>query len=347
MASFPHITLRQVATAARVHVSTVSLALRNDPRLRPATRHTIQVLARRMGYAADPLAQSLSRYRSTRSRSDARPRVAWVTHHPTADGWKKLQTAQQSFVGAHECAEALGYELQPFWIGDKDMTATLAMRQLRAWKTLGLVVAPAAQPKRHLHLLWKEFPAVCIGLSLTRPRLHLTAHHHCRSARIAVEQMIRRGYRRIGLILLARANERVEHGWLGGYLASAQEHEPLGFPPPLILRRWNDGLIRRWYERHRPDAIVTRHLELSGTLEEMGVAVPGDVGLAFLSVPNRSGELAGIDENAHAVGAGAMAMVADMITRGEKGVPTAPQRLLFEGAWVEGRSVRPASGKRA
>jgi len=346
MASPPHITLRQIAAAARVHVSTASLALRNDVRLRSATRRKVQAVARRMGYnTANPLAQSLSSYRSAATRSRDRPHVAWITHHPTADGWKQLKTAQQSFVGAHTCAEALGYELQPLWVGDQCMTATLARRLLRERKAIGLVVAPAAQTTRHLQLPWKDFPAVCIGLSHTRPRLHLTAHHHCRSARLAVDQLVRRGYRRIGLILLARANERVEHGWLGGYLA--EEHGSRSFPPPLILRRWDVTQIRRWYRRHRPDAIITRHLELPETLEKMGVVVPDDVGVAFLSVPTRSGDLAGIDENAQAVGAGAMAMVADMITRGEKGIPAAPQRLLFEGAWVDGRTVRPLPAKRS
>jgi len=343
MASVPHLTLRQIATAARVHVSTVSLALRDDPRLRSATRRRIQNLARRLGYAAGPLTQSLSRYRSSTARSLDRPRVAWITHHPTIDGWKKLKTAQQSFLGAHECAEALGYELETVWVGAEGMTVARATQLLRAQKTIGLLVAPAAQPRRHLQLPWKDFATVSIGLSLSRPHLHLTAHHHCRSARLAVEQLNRRGYRRIGLVLLARANERVEHGWLGGYLASAGEQRNPDFPPPLILARWDAMLIRRWYQRHRPDAIVTRHLELRETLSKMGVAVPDDVGLAFLSVPDRSGAFAGIDENARAVGAGAMAMVADMITRGEKGIPVAPHRLLFEGAWIDGRTVRPGA----
>lgn len=341
MATILPITLRQIAAAADMHVSTVSLALRNDPRLRPATRQRIQRLARRLGYAVGPLTQSLARYRSAKARSLDQPRVAWLTHHPTASGWKKLTSAQQSFLGAHECAKALGYELEPVWIGAENMTVARAAQLLRARKTIGLLIAPAVQLRQHLPVPWNDLPAVSIGLSLARPHLHIAAHHHCRSARLAVEQLVRRGYRRVGFILLARAHERVEHGWLGGYLAGASESTGRAFPPPLILPRWDEKLIQRWYERHQPDAILTRHLELQTTLSDMGVAVPDDVGLALLSLPDRSGTFAGIDENARAAGAGAMAMIADMITRGEKGVPAAPQRLLFEGAWVEGRTVRP------
>jgi LacI family transcriptional regulator len=108
MASASRVTLRQIAAAAHVHVSTVSLALRGDDRLRPATRHRIQNLARRLSYASNPLTQSLAKYRSASMQSLDRPRVAWITHHPTPNGWKKLKTAQQSFLGAHACAESLG-----------------------------------------------------------------------------------------------------------------------------------------------------------------------------------------------------------------------------------------------
>src|SRR5688572_13052227 len=150
MATAPLITLRQVAAAAGMHVSTVSLALRNDPRLRPATRRRIQHLARRLGYAAGPLTQSLARYRSAKARSLDRPCVAWVTHHPTASGWKKLNSAQQSFFGAHECAKSLGYELEPVWVGAEDMTVARAAQLLRTQKAIGLLIAPAVQLRQQL-----------------------------------------------------------------------------------------------------------------------------------------------------------------------------------------------------
>ncbi len=343
MPSVPHVTLREIAAAARVHLSTVSLALRDDPRLRHSTRQHIQQIALRLGYAADALTGSLSKYRRSSRRETERPRIAWITHHPTATGWRKLATARQAFLGAQECADALGYALQPFWIGGKSMTVARVTRRLQTLGAIGLLIAPAVKPTRKLKLPWDLFPAVAIGLSLASPVLHLTANHHFRSAKLAVQQLVRLGYRRIGLVLRERANLRVERSWLGGYLVTVMETGEKEFPRPLILRRWDAPRIRRWYRREKPDAIITRHPELLQTLERMGVAVPGDVGLALLSVPDRSGTLAGIDENARAVGAGAMARVANMITWGERGVPLFPQRLLFEGTWVDGRTVRLSS----
>jgi DNA-binding LacI/PurR family transcriptional regulator len=251
-----------------------------------------------------------------------------------------MKTAHEAFLGARKCATTLGYDLQTIWIGAPGMTLERVTRLLRDRKTMGLLIAPVATPQRRPKIPWHDYPAVGLGLSLTSPELHLTANHHYRSAKLAVEQLFRRGYQRVGLVLLARANQRVEHGWLGGYLVMGKAPRGPTILPPLILRQWNAKAIQRWYQRHRPDAIVTRHPELQTILTKLRVAIPDDVAMAFLSVSTRDGTMAGIDENAREIGAGAMAMVADMITRGEKGIPRAPQRLLFEGTWIEGRTVR-------
>jgi DNA-binding LacI/PurR family transcriptional regulator len=346
MASVHHVTLRHIAALARVHASTVSLALRDDARLRRTTRQRIQQVARGLGYATDPVTQSLAKYRSAAARGVAPPKIAWITDHPTANGWKKMKTAQQAFLGARECATTLGYMLQHVWIGEANMTPARVAHRLRAEKIMGLLIAPVPTPNYRLPLPWEDFPAVGLGLSLASPMLHLTANHHYRSAKLAVQQLICRGYTRIGLVLRARANERVEKGWLGGFLVMGDDAPGVRILPPLILRHWNPKAIGRWYQRHQPDAIVTRHPELEPMLAKMGITVPNTLALAFLSVSDRTGAMAGIDENARASGAGAMAMVADMITRGEKGIPRAPQRLLFEGTWVDGRTVRRAPAAR-
>ena len=62
--SFPRITMKDVARKMGVHVSTVSLALRNSAELPVATREKIQAVAREMGNHADPMLSALTAYRS-------------------------------------------------------------------------------------------------------------------------------------------------------------------------------------------------------------------------------------------------------------------------------------------
>ena len=55
------VTLADIARVCSVHVTTVSLALRNSPRLPAETRERIQSTARRLGYTPDPWLRALVR----------------------------------------------------------------------------------------------------------------------------------------------------------------------------------------------------------------------------------------------------------------------------------------------
>jgi len=52
---YRRVTMSDVALAAHVHKSTVSLALRNQPKLNAATRERIRKIAEELGYRPDPM----------------------------------------------------------------------------------------------------------------------------------------------------------------------------------------------------------------------------------------------------------------------------------------------------
>ena len=64
-------TMADIARKAGVHVTTVSLALRNHPRLPASTRERIQALAKELGYVPDPFLRALVTYRGTNRWSGA------------------------------------------------------------------------------------------------------------------------------------------------------------------------------------------------------------------------------------------------------------------------------------
>ena len=51
--------MQDVADAAQVHRTTVSLALRRDPRIPTATRERVERHAAKLGYRANPLVSAL------------------------------------------------------------------------------------------------------------------------------------------------------------------------------------------------------------------------------------------------------------------------------------------------
>ena len=56
------VSLKDVANVAGVHPTTVSMALRNHPRIPEATRSRLKKLAEEMGYTRDPALVALVEY---------------------------------------------------------------------------------------------------------------------------------------------------------------------------------------------------------------------------------------------------------------------------------------------
>src|ERR1035437_9617752 len=104
------VTLADVARKAGVHVTTVSLALRNHPRLPPHTRERIQALAKRLGYAPDPMLRALVAYRGKVMLRQNPPTLAYVTNWNTRWGWKKVTAHPDFFAGALAKANELGFK---------------------------------------------------------------------------------------------------------------------------------------------------------------------------------------------------------------------------------------------
>src|SRR5688500_4585380 len=73
-------TLADIAAAAKVHVTTVSLALRDHPSIPPVTRARIRAMAREFGYQRDPLIDALNFHRARRHHQTRRVGSAFVVH---------------------------------------------------------------------------------------------------------------------------------------------------------------------------------------------------------------------------------------------------------------------------
>ncbi len=336
------VTLREVAKRAGVHYSTVSLALRNLGSIPAATRERVRRAAEELGYRPDPMLAALASYRRVQPVAGYRATLAWVTNFPGRTEWRKEEIFAEYFQGARERAQSLGFRLQEFWLREPEMTPARASRILAARGITGLVIAPQPTPAETIELEWERFAAVTIGYSLARPTLHMVCPNQYRCMKLAVEQLAARGYRRIGLTLLRASDERVDHNWLAGYLVAQQAFPRRHRLRPLLPERWDKREFAAWLRRERPDAVVSKCAEAVPALRELGYAVPRELGLALLTRVKAGRGVAGVNESPEEVGASAVDHLAGMLQRNERGVPASPRRLLIEGRWIEGPTVRAA-----
>jgi DNA-binding LacI/PurR family transcriptional regulator len=336
----PRITLRDIARRAGCHFSTVSLALRGRPGLPEATRSRIRQAAEELGYRPDPMLASLAGYRHERKAGRYRATLAWVTNFPTRDGWRDVEIYAEYFAGARERAQNLGFALREFWLRQDAMTPARASQILSARGIDGLVIAPQPTPAVSLALEWARFSSVTIGYSLASPALHMVCPNQYRCIKLAMEQLRRRDYRRIGLVMLGASDERVDNNWLAGYLIAQRSLAAADRIAPLLLDRWDEAEFARWLQRARPDAIVSKCAEALPALRRLGHRLPETLGAAFLTGVKATRETSGVSEAPLEVGAAAIDYVAGMVHRAERGVPDLPRRLLIDGQWFDGRTVR-------
>ena len=342
----PRVTQRHLAQLAQVSHTTVSLALRRHPSIPAATRQRILDLARRHGYRPDPALAALNAYRIDRTAPRFHGAIAWLTCFARREGWREMIQAEGYFLGAKAQAEQHGYQLEEVWATEPGLSEKRLTQILLARGVQGLIVAPLPEPHGRLALGWKHFSAVALGHSLAEPQLHVVMNHQFRNMKALVLHLHDLGYRRIGFALPAEKDERVDHSYLGGYLVG-QATLPPKAPRlrPLLAEPFDAASFRRWFRTQQPDATIVSASDAPDVIDWLradGRRVPDDVGVAVASIPFRNRLVSGIDENVPRVGAMAVDTVIGMIHRNETGLPTNPWRILAEGTWFQGTTVRPA-----
>jgi LacI family transcriptional regulator len=344
MSEHVYVSMKDIAAKVGVHVSTVSLALQDSPKIRPETKRRIVDAARAMGYRQNPYLATLMKSRRVRKVPQTSPVIGYITSHETRDAWRKRHVLLEFYDGCCKMALQRGYRIEVFWRKDPAMSPKRFSEILYHRGIQGIIMGPCAEPDAHVDLEWDHFSAVAIGHSIHYPQLHRVTNNHFLSTIRVMDYCHRIGVRRVGFVVQQIHTVRLQHRWLGAYLAKRRE---LGMDTdiePLITADWSLATIKNWYEQYRPQVIVGPFGSSIGNwLESTGVCVPDDVELISLACPRPGHRVTGIYENSQSIGAKAVQMVISMIEHTEKGIPEAPSTVSLEGIWNPGSTVKRPS----
>ncbi|BET69492.1 hypothetical protein ASA1KI_44100 [Opitutales bacterium ASA1] len=336
------VTLQDLADMAGVHRSTVSLALRDHPRISQEVRRRVQALAKKHGYRIHPLVAALMQSRRT-GGVEKHVALAYVTNYPTRDGWRPPHHDRPDFFpGAVQRAQELGYKLEHFWLGEPGMTKKRFCDILVSRGIHGLVIGRLPPGQSSMELEWERFSAVALGMTLRQPLLHHVTENHFDTARQAVRQCLKRGYRRIGFVFSeADDSPRVGTRWLGAHLVSVLQADDAVQLAPCPEHVDRENAFREWFARERPDAIIATHARpVLGWLGHLGVSVPEQVGVVDLAADPHV-DCASVRHDPHKIGGLAVEMLVGLMQRHETGVPLDQHEILLTGVWHEGRTLRP------
>lgn len=335
----PRITLKDVAEVAQVSATTVSLALRADPRLPQNTADRVRSVARQLGYQRDPWLTSLSSYRKGQRRKSGHSVIALLSNWDTKSGWRQRKTFCQYYDGVREQADAFGFRTEEFWLPDHGGARRTA-EVLYHRGISGLIVFPLPTEKAKLEFNFENFSAVQVGRSPHEPPLHSVSHNHFKAVVTALEELTALGYRRIGLAT-PKAHEGIQSArWTGAFLGQ-QLHYPqkIGNVPAHLVNRFEKAPFLQWVKEHECDVVLSTESCAHQWLEEEGYCVPQDIGFAHLTM-DEADRFSGILLNSAQTGYQAINLLNTFMTSGQRGIPETPLTLVVDGTWQTGKTLR-------
>ncbi|RRK00635.1 LacI family transcriptional regulator [Opitutaceae bacterium TAV3] len=343
-------TQKDIARALGLTQATVSMALRGDPLVTPATRERVRAAAATLGYAPDPYLTGLAAYRHRKRPVEVRAVLAWLSNDAGGESWKKSATFCDYHAGAVDRARELGYVLEDHALRAPRMTPARVESILLARGINGLLVAPQPTPGSRIeNFSFERFSSVTFGYTLASPQLHLVALHQFRAMETAVRRLRALGCKRIGLALASDSDERADNNWSAAFWSEQRRLPARERVAPLFGNPLTRELFLDWLVRRRPDAVLTIWPVVYSWIHDAGLRVPDDVSFALLSIPSgpttewitgdRAPVFSGITENPRLIGAKAVELLVEAIHRGERGRPTVHVSTLIEGTWIAGETV--------
>lgn len=341
------LNMQKVAEAAGVSKSSVSLALRDDPRLAAGTRRRIQEVAAQMGYRKNPIVASLMAQLRVSHTPKFHANIALINCSSNRTIFD-LHPYDEFRRGIRERADKAGYGLEEFWAEEPAVKPTRLIEILVARSIKGVILAAPPEPKRlfpdHPEL-FRDFCVTVIGVDRTDPPLPRAASNHFRAARAAVEAVFRLGYRRPALYVSDRTDRLLDRRWSAGFSAGMHD-APMpaeGRLGPLFFDVPDRAAFAKWVKAGDPDVIITDEPLALEWLQDLKLSVPEDIGLVHLNWGPHLRDWAGMQQASRTVGASAADLTILQITNNETGPLEHPKLVLIESEFVPGPSLKAAA----
>lgn len=320
-------TLREVAKEAGVSLASASYALRGHPTVSVETQRAVAAVAARMGYRVNPQLAAFMQARRTGRSMRADVTVALVYGGP------KTPEEGDSYFGLclrgiRALAEERGYVLDMIrWNAAKDVNGAKLARVLEQRGIRGLLMMPADDVSRWtLPLDWTRFFGVALDHSLTGVPVHRVTDHHAADMATALEHVKAAGWKRPGLVLDPRNNDRTLEMRLGAYLARVSHDFPEAPEPLLVAGEGRAAAVNAWMKAHRPDVVLAA---------DRGVAELVGSGTSFVCLTHYTTTEShpGILIDGEGVGRTAAFLLFSLLENPRTATALRPQAILIEGCW--------------
>ncbi len=334
------ITLRDIAREVGVSHVTVSLALRNHPRISESMRSRIRNKAEAMGYVPDPMLAAMQNVCRAESEKNIQSELAWFNVWKDPEKLYFYHEFEQYWNGALESARRYGFHLEEYIV--KDYSPQRLDRILKTRNVRGILVPPIPQPAivDLRPFPWRDYIAVRYGTNNDVATPYSVASDQEANGEIALNQVWELGYRRIGFVGDHAVQRTFGAGFYWAMRTLPRESRlPLFFLPLADPARHRKKLAA-WIIKEKPDAIITDNSELPQLLVDLGIRVPDDIALATTSIHDTPID-AGVDQHCREIGRMGVVSLMSHLNNGQLGGYQVESQIRVEGSWTDG-SMMPS-----
>lgn len=331
-ASPERISIRDIARKVGVSIMTVSLALRNNPKISEATRQRVRKAADELGYRPDPeIARLMTRLHDRRQAGDAPP-MAIVDLSPYRLPAGTNNYCEHVRRGAIARAESLGFIATCFHQIDYEGDITRLLKVLHYRGIRGILLLPPLEPvELDPTLDWTPFSVMTASYAISPLQFHRVVPHQFIDMCGLIKMLKAKGYQRIGAVFEDNFEERIHYHFTAAITL-------LGFGDNILRIKSQKKIptaeLAAWLEKRQPDALVS---PFAVSLRDALPAACKSSGRPeiFSLGPVEDPTMAFWNERPEEIGSDAVVLLAGMIQHNETGVPTSPRTSMIHGRFHE------------
>lgn len=335
--------LRDIAREAGVCLMTVSLSLRDNPKISKPTRERVKRIAEEMGYRPDPEISRLMKHLRTSRVTRGSVGVGVIDFYPEPN-FEELFHNRMIRQGVCDRAEELGFAISRFRAAEYKLDINRVLKVVRNRGLEAVVLLPPVLGVPiSLEADWTGLCVISTATSIVSPRFHCVIPHQFANMMSLLDKAKQRGFRQIGAIFEGTFDDRTAHN----FTAALKWHD-LGERTLTTGPQETDSdklqKIVKWLKAKQPDLVfaqtpasvedaVRRAFGESGQhqVEIVGLGHPGSETHSYM------------DERADLIGSTAVDVLAGMVYCRETGIPTSPRTTMVAGRIVFHDDPAPAA----
>ena len=330
------VMMADIAAEAGVSKQTVSLALRGSESVSRATAERILAIAVEMEYRPNPYMAALMADRRRKNQKFTGAVLAMLhdadrplDQVPVSSGL----VLTQFYHAAKKEAEALGYRLEliNYCMGGQGSGRLDTILKTRGIRGLYIVGKKPLPP-----LDWNHY--VCVCSRAPQWPLYYVRSDIYHNIYMALDRLEERGYQNVAAAF-DRCCYEVAY-YYAAYSAYHYEHQRKMAVPFEISRDRREERFVKWVEKVRPDAVL--FIWTGGPFFEFAEQYLKEkgIGLCSIGIPGEKNYLSGIETRCDARAREAIRLLNERLISNRFGLLESPRRLLIQGNWHEGDSIR-------